>query len=168
VVDDERWRVFSEKREALERERRRLSSTWLRPHEVEPSEQQRVFGQALSRESSLMDLLRRPEVRYVDLVGVAGAGTGETDPAVVEQLEIEARYAGYIERQHQEIARLRRNEDTALPEDIDYTQVRGLSAEIQQKLNEHKPATIGQASRISGVTPAAVSLLLVHLKKRAA
>jgi len=168
VVDDERWAAFSEKREALEREKQRLASTWLRPPDVPPSDQQRVFGQPLSRESSLMDLLRRPEVRYVDLMSLEGAGPGESDPRVIEQLEIEARYAGYIERQHREIERLRRNEETALPEDIDYNNVRGLSAEIQQKLNEHKPATVGQASRISGVTPAAVSLLLVHLKKRVA
>ncbi|MDZ7841873.1 MAG: tRNA uridine-5-carboxymethylaminomethyl(34) synthesis enzyme MnmG [Gammaproteobacteria bacterium] len=168
VVDDARWQAFIVKRDALERERQRLSSTWLQPSGIPAPEQQRVFGQPLSREYSLMDLLRRPEVRYADLVRLDGAGPGETDPRVIEQLEIEARYAGYIERQHQEVARLRGNEDTALPDDLDYRAVRGLSAEIQQKLNEHKPATIGQASRISGVTPAAVSLLLVHLKKRAA
>ncbi|HSH41363.1 MAG TPA: tRNA uridine-5-carboxymethylaminomethyl(34) synthesis enzyme MnmG, partial [Arenicellales bacterium] len=168
VVDDERWAAFCEMREKLGREKQRLSSTWLRPSQLTPTEQQRVLGQPLSRESTLMDLLRRPEVRYAELVSLEGAGPGETDARVIEQLEIDARYAGYIERQSQEIERLRRNEETALPDDIDYTNVRGLSAEIQQKLNEHKPATIGQASRISGVTPAAVSLLLVHLKKRVA
>lgn len=168
LVDDARWRAFSAKREALEKETTRLAATWLQPSMVPPSEQQRVFGQPLSRESSLMDLLRRPEVRYTDLMSLEDAGPGETDPAVIAQLEIAARYAGYIERQQSEIERLRHNEETALPVDMDYTRVRGLSAEIQQKLNAHKPSTIGQASRISGVTPAAVSLLLVHMKKRAA
>ncbi|MFZ0487894.1 MAG: tRNA uridine-5-carboxymethylaminomethyl(34) synthesis enzyme MnmG, partial [Arenicellales bacterium] len=168
LVDDRRWRAFSVKREALERERARLSSTWLRPDGVPAAEQQRVLGQALSRETTLLDLLRRPEVRYEDLVSMDGLGPGESDPKVIEQLEIEARYSGYIERQQQEIERQRRSEETTLPGDIDYRNVRGLSAEIQQKLNEFKPATIGQASRISGVTPAAISLLLVHLKKRVA
>jgi len=168
LVDDTRWAAFSTKREALERERARLDATWLRPAQVPPREQQRVLGQRLSREATLMDLLRRPEVRYTDLMSLEDAGPGESAPAVIEQLEIEARYAGYIDRQRQEIERLRRNEETALPDDLDYTRVRGLSAEIQQKLNEHRPATIGQASRIAGVTPAAVSLLLVHIKKRAA
>jgi tRNA uridine 5-carboxymethylaminomethyl modification enzyme len=168
LVDDERWAAFSSKREALEREKARLASTWLRPADVPATEQQRVFGQALSRETNLLDLLRRPEVRYTDLVSLEGMGPGETDRRIVEQLEIEARYSGYIERQRQEIDRLRRNEETALPGDLDYRNVRGLSTEIQQKLNEHKPVTIGQASRISGVTPAAISLLLVHLKKRVA
>jgi len=168
LVDDQRWRAFSVKREALERERARLSSTWLRPDGVPAAEQQRVLGQALSRETTLLDLLRRPEVRYEDLVSIDGLGPGESDPKVIEQLEIEARYSGYIERQQQEIERQRRSEGTLLPGDIDYRNVRGLSAEIQQKLNEFKPVTIGQASRISGVTPAAISLLLVHLKKRVA
>jgi tRNA uridine 5-carboxymethylaminomethyl modification enzyme len=168
LVDDRRWRAFSVKREALERERARLSSTWLRPDGVPAAEQQRVLGQALSRETTLLDLLRRPEVRYEDLVSMDGLGPGEPDPKVIEQLEIEARYSGYIERQQEEIERQRRSEETMLPGDIDYRNVRGLSTEIQQKLNEFKPATIGQASRISGVTPAAISLLLVHLKKRVA
>jgi len=168
LVDEARWAAFSDKREALEREKTRLSNTWVRPSGVPSAEQQRVLGRPLSRETTLMDLLRRPEVSYTDLVSLDGMGPGERDPAVVEQLEIEARYAGYIDRQQAEIERLRRNEETALPGDLDYQNVRGLSAEIQQKLNEHRPATIGQASRISGVTPAAVSLLLVHLKKRVA
>jgi tRNA uridine 5-carboxymethylaminomethyl modification enzyme len=168
LVDDERWLAFSRKREALDREKARLARTWARPSEIPPADQQRVFGQPLSKETTLMDLLRRPEVNYRDLVSLEDMGPGEADPAVIEQLEIDARYAGYIERQQAEIERLRSNEETVLPRDLDYGKVRGLSAEIQQKLNEHRPATIGQASRISGVTPAAVSLLLVYLKKRAA
>jgi tRNA uridine 5-carboxymethylaminomethyl modification enzyme len=107
-------------------------------------------------------------VRYADLVSIDGAGPGVSDPTVIDQLEIEARYSGYIERQQQEIEHQRRSEGTLLPGDLDYRSVRGLSTEIQQKLNEFKPASIGQASRISGVTPAAISLLLVHLKKRVA
>lgn len=115
-----------------------------------------------------MALLRRPEVSYASLMRLPGIGPGLADPRVAEQLEIQAKYAGYIERQNVEIARQRRNETTALPVDFDYMNVRGLSTEIKQKLTTHKPGTVGLASRIPGVTPAAISLLLVHLKKSAA
>lgn len=112
-----------------------------------------------------MSLLKRPEVSYADLMKLPGAGPGVPDCAVAEQLEIQARYSGYIDRQQQEIDRQRQNESTPMPDTIDYLQVRGLSAEIKQKLSDCRPATVGQAARISGVTPAAISLLLVHLKK---
>ncbi len=168
VVDDARWRVFEAKREAIEREQQRLRATWLRPDKLPRQEAERVFGQALTREATLADLLRRPDVNYRALMSLPGAGEAVVDEKVAEQVEIQAKYHGYIERQQDEIARTRRHEETSLPLDFDYTNVRGLSKEAQLKLNAHKPATLGQAGRISGVTPVAISLLLVHLHKRRA
>jgi len=168
LVDDARWRRFSRKRDAIEREKARLESTWIRPDTVEASLQIEALGQELTRETSLMALLKRPEIDYDDLMKLPGAGPGEPDREVSEQLEIQARYSGYIDRQSEEIERHRRNESTRLPEEIDYMNVRGLSTEIRQKLADHRPVTVGQAARISGVTPVAISLLLVHLKKTAA
>lgn len=124
-----------------------------------------VLGQALRKEQNLAALLRRPEVDYAALMSLPGAGPGVTDAAVIEQLEIHARYSGYFARQDEEIERARRHEDTTLPRDFDYRAVRGLSNEIMAKLSSHRPHTLGQAARISGVTPAAISLLLVHLKR---
>ena len=167
VVDDARWQRFATKREAIAREQARLQSTWLRAAVVPGEDAQRVLGAPLARDASLMELLRRPEASYAPLMTLPGAGPGVADPQVAEQVEIQARYAGYIDRQHEEIERHQRHEDTRLPEDLDYGTVRGLSNEVRQKLARHKPATLGQAARISGVTPAAISLLLVHLKKRA-
>ncbi len=167
VVPEERWRVFEQKREAIVREQHRLSSTWLRPDTVPEEAVRRVLGQPLGREYTLMELLRRPDVSYRSLMELPGAGPGMDDPKVAEQVDIQAKYAGYIGRQRDEIARTRRYEELSLPADIDYGQVRGLSAEVRQKLMAQRPATLGQASRIPGVTPAAISLLLVYLKKRA-
>ena len=166
LVDDERWQAFEQKREAIECEAARLRTTILKPAEAPEADAARVFGGALAREYPLEDLLRRPGVTYEALVSLPAAGPGVTDPAVAEQVEIQAKYAGYIARQQDEIARTRRNEDTRLPEDLDYAEVSGLSSEVRQKLAAQRPATLGQAARIPGVTPAAVSLLLVHLKKR--
>jgi tRNA uridine 5-carboxymethylaminomethyl modification enzyme len=166
LVDDARWRVFEAKREAVERERQRLRDTWLRPARLPPGDAQRVLGEGLARESTLLELLRRPGVSYASLMTLPGAGPGVRDTSVADQVEIQAKYHGYIERQQQEIERSRRHEETRLPEDLDYAEVRGLSVEARQKLAEHRPATLGLASRIPGVTPAAVSLLLVHLKRR--
>ncbi len=168
VVDDARWRVFEAKREAIEREQQRLRATWLRPDKLPRQEAERVFGQALTREATLADLLRRPDVNYRALMSLPGAGEAVVDEKVAEQVDIQAKYHGYIERQQDEIARTRRHEETSLPLDFDYTNVRGLSKEAQLKLNAHKPATLGQAGRISGVTPVAISLLLVYLHKRRA
>ncbi len=168
LVDDARWRVFEAKREAIEREQQRLRATWLRPDKLPRQEAERVFGQALTREATLADLLRRPDVNYRALMSLPGAGEAVVDEKVAEQVEIQAKYHGYIERQQDEIARTRRHEETSLPLDFDYTNVRGLSKEAQLKLNAHKPATLGQAGRISGVTPVAISLLLVYLHKRRA
>lgn len=168
LVDEMRWRHFGEKRDAIAAEAERLASTWLQPGELDAEVEVDVLGQKLSKESNLTALLRRPEVSYAQLMRLPGVGPGHCDVKVAEQVEVQAKYSGYIERQETEIARHRRNEETMLPEDLDYANVRGLSSEIKQKLICRRPTTIGQASRISGVTPAAVSLLLVHLKKTAA
>ncbi len=166
LVEDVRWSAFEAKREAIACEQQRLNDTWVRPQTITNEETARVFGQPLTHEYRLADLLRRPDVSYDSLMTLAAAGEGVADPVVAEQVEIQAKYAGYIERQQEEIARQRRHEETALPPDLDYKSVRGLSAEVSEKLNRHRPATIGQAGRIPGITPAAISLLLVHLKKR--
>ena len=165
LVDDARWQVLEKKREAIEKEQQRLRATWVRPESLSAGDAERVLGQPITREYSLLDLLRRPDITYRSLMTLPGAGEALADNKAAEQVEIQAKYHGYIERQHDEIARQRRHEETALPSDFDYMNVRGLSKEIQQKLNSHKPATLGQAGRISGVTPAAISLLLVHIKQ---
>ncbi|MCG5496230.1 tRNA uridine-5-carboxymethylaminomethyl(34) synthesis enzyme MnmG [Ectothiorhodospira variabilis] len=166
VVDGARWAAFAAKREAIERETARLERVTLKPGRVPEDQAQALFGGALTRDCSLLELLRRPGVGYAELTALADAGPPVQDPRVAEQVEIQVKYAGYIERQKDEVARSRRLEDTALPENLDYQAVAGLSHEVRQKLAEHRPATVGQASRIPGVTPAAVSLLLVHLKKQ--
>ena len=165
VVDDERWRVFETQREAIERESQRLRETWVRPAQVSEAETQRVLQGPLARESRALELLRRPEVSYAGLLSLPGVGPGVADPRVAEQVEIQAKYAGYIERQRDEIERQRRHEEMTLPSDLDYAEVHGLSREVREKLSRHRPHTLGQASRIPGMTPAAVSLLLIHLKR---
>jgi tRNA uridine 5-carboxymethylaminomethyl modification enzyme len=168
VVDDARWQAFEQKREAIEQESQRLHGTWLRPGMVNQAQEQALLGQVLSKEARLSELLKRPDVTYGKLMNLPNVGEPVTDPVVAEQVEIQAKYAGYIERQHDEIRRHQRQEGLQLPADIDYHQVRGLSTEVCQKLQSIRPATVGQASRISGVTPAAISLLLVYMKKRSA
>ena len=166
LVGEAQWRMFNEKREAIEREIQRLKTTWYTPQKLAEDEQIRVFGQKLSREANLHDLLRRPNLDYAALMTLEGARSSENLSAeVIEQVEIQVKYQGYIDRQNEEIDSRRDIETLKLPEDIDYSKVKGLSAEVQQKLNQHKPETVGQASRISGVTPAAVALLMVHLKR---
>jgi tRNA uridine 5-carboxymethylaminomethyl modification enzyme len=167
LVDAERWQRFCTKAASVEHEQGRLAKTWIRPETTDIQEMLRVFGQELGREYSLLDLLRRPEVGYAALMTLPGVGPGVVDQAVAEQLEIQAKYAGYIHRQTDEIEKHLRNEETLLPADLDYTMVRGLSVEVRQKLVAQRPATLGQAARLSGITPAAISLLLVHLKRRA-
>ena len=166
LVDDERWAAFETKLDAVEQERQRLRTTWLSPKKVDQAAVEQAIGQPLSREYNLEDLLRRPEVSYQSLMNLEVAGPAVADPVVADQVEVQVKYAGYIDRQRDEIARARRNEETKLPEDFDYDKVSGLSAEVRQKLISHQPQTLGQASRIPGVTPAAMSLLLVYLKKR--
>lgn len=167
LVDPDRWRRFGEKRDRLEAERTRLKDTWVRPETLSEQEMVRVLGQKLQREAKLADLLSRPEVDYAALMTLSGAGPGVDDDSVIEQLEISSRYEGYLDRQQREIDRTRRNEETRIPAGLDYAEVDGLSNEVRQRLAEHRPETVGQAARISGITPAAISLLLVHLKKRA-
>jgi tRNA uridine 5-carboxymethylaminomethyl modification enzyme len=166
LVDDARWEAFSRKQEAIAREQERLKRSFVRPGVLPEADAMRVLGKVIDHEYSLFELLRRPEVSYEALLSLTGAGEGEADEQVRQQLEIAAKYQGYIDRQQEEIERQRGNEETLLPADLDYKDVHGLSIEAQQKLNAHKPQTIGQASRISGITPAAISLLLVYLKRK--
>ena len=166
LVDDARWCAFETKREAIEREQARLESSWLRPGDLSEEQATAVLGGPLRREQRLIELLRRPEVGYASLMTLPGAGPGVDDTKVAEQVEIQAKYAGYLERQQEEVARVRRYESLPVPPDLDYDQVAGLSSEVREIFQRQRPATIGQASRIPGVTPAAISLLLVHLKRR--
>ena len=165
LVDDERWSKFNTKMEQVELERQRLRSTWIHPQHPSLAAVNALVTTPLSREQSLEELLRRPEVTYDALMAIEGVGPSVSDHAAAEQVEIQIKYAGYIERQHDEVAKQLRNENTLLPQDMDYHQVNGLSNEVKAKLSDTKPQTIGQASRISGITPAAISILLVHLKK---
>jgi len=183
LVDDARWDAFCRKQDAVSRETERLRSLWVSPKNLAAEEAQRVFGKALEHEYSLADLLRRPEVGYADLMGLAGGrfanpelpvrpaaeqGAGEADmlvPTVIEQVEIAIKYAGYIDRQIEDVGRAAHYENLRLPESLDYMQVSALSIEARQRLNKHRPETLGQASRMSGITPASISLLLIHLKK---
>lgn len=164
LVDDERWAAFSAKKEAIELETQRLKSTWIQPNTEEAEVINGLSKSPISREYSLMDLLKRPEIKYADVGHLKGEPA--PDPQVAEQVEISAKYEGYITRQLEEIEQMRRYENTILPTDIDYSQVGGLSNEILQKLSEIKPTTLGTASRIQGVTPAALSQLLIYLKKK--
>ena len=165
LVDDQRWAVFSEKRENIEKENQRLASTWVLPNTPEAERINPKLKNPLAREYSLLDLVKRPEVTYADAADLKGEPVTD-DQQVAEQVEIQIKYEGYIARQQEEIERLRKNENTKLPEDFDYEGISGLSNEIKLKLQDVRPATLAQASRISGVTPAAISLLLVYLKKR--
>lgn len=165
LVDDVRWEAFCKKRDAIAGEQERLKSTWVNPRITPTEDCMRVLGKAIEHEYNLFELLRRPEVSYAELLTLPGAGEAQTDPLVVEQLEISAKYQGYIDRQAEEVAKSGSYESTVLPADLDYSKVAGLSNEVRQKLALHKPQTIGQASRIQGITPAAISLLLIHLKR---
>jgi tRNA uridine 5-carboxymethylaminomethyl modification enzyme len=165
LVDDGRWRAFESKREAIEREIQRLRDTWVSPRLVAEADAIRVVGKPLEREYRLFDLLRRPETSYAGLMTLTPAGPALEAADAIEQVEIQAKYQGYIERQREDVAKVEAQETLQLPADIDYGDVYGLSIEVRQKLNQHRPETLGQASRIQGVTPAAISLLLVHMKK---
>ncbi|WP_444938071.1 tRNA uridine-5-carboxymethylaminomethyl(34) synthesis enzyme MnmG [Microbulbifer sp. JMSA002] len=164
LVDDTRWAAFSEKREAIAQETQRLQETWVHPKTSQAASVETKLPQPLAREYSLMDLLRRPELGYQDVAGLKGEAV--TDEQVAEQVEISAKYAGYIDRQREEIERLQAYEDTPIPADFDYSDISGLSNEVKQKLGETRPDTLARASRIPGVTPASISLLLIQLKKR--
>ncbi|AWB66411.1 tRNA uridine-5-carboxymethylaminomethyl(34) synthesis enzyme MnmG [Saccharobesus litoralis] len=166
LVGDEQWQVFNEKLEAIEQERQRLKTTWVHKEHECLSQLNPMLKNPISREASLEDLIRRPEVTYDKLMTIEGLGPKIDNEQAAEQVEIQIKYAGYIARQQDEIEKQLRNENTILPSEFDYAGVKGLSNEVIAKLNDHKPQTIGQASRISGVTPAAISLLLISLKKQ--
>jgi len=166
LVTDAHWQAFAEKREAIEREQQRLHDFWVPAKSVISNELVQFLNKPLSKEARVIDLLRRPELDYEKLMTIDALGPAVEDPAVAEQVEIQAKYQGYLNRQLEEIEKARRYEDKVIPDDINYDNVGGLSNEVRQKLIDHKPTTLGQAGRISGVTPAAVSLLLVHLKKK--
>ncbi|MFB1488134.1 MULTISPECIES: tRNA uridine-5-carboxymethylaminomethyl(34) synthesis enzyme MnmG [unclassified Thiocapsa] len=168
LVGDAQWRCFEDKREAIERERQRLRETFVRPDRIDQVLAERILGEPLRREVRASELLARPNVGYSGVAALAGEPPEALSAEVTEQLEIQARYQGYIERQRDEINRHRDQDARALPEDFDFDQVRGLSTEVREKLNRVRPHTLGQAARIPGVTPAAVSLLLIHLKRRCA
>ncbi|MDN4037149.1 tRNA uridine-5-carboxymethylaminomethyl(34) synthesis enzyme MnmG [Massilia sp. YIM B02443] len=174
LIGDAQWAAFETKRESVARELERLRSTWVNPRILAATESERVVGQAIEREYNLADLLRRPGVTYDTLVSMQGmegqplGGPGVDDPAVKEQVEIQLKYSGYIDRQAREVERHDHYENLKLPENLNYLEIVALSIEVRQKLDKQRPETLGQASRISGVTPAAISLLLVHLKKRGA
>ncbi|MCL1051169.1 tRNA uridine-5-carboxymethylaminomethyl(34) synthesis enzyme MnmG [Shewanella abyssi] len=166
LVDDDRWIKFSEKKEAIELELQRLRSQWIHPKSPLVDVLNPHLNTPIAREATFEDLLRRPELDYPTLMSIDGFGPGIDDQRAAEQVQIQVKYSGYIQRQQDEIDKAIRNETTGLPLDLDYQEVPGLSNEVIAKMNEHKPETVGQASRISGMTPAAISILLVHLKKR--
>ena len=174
LVGDEQWDKFNKKRDAVSLETQRLRSLWVSPANLAVAESERVLGKAIDHEYSLADLLRRPQVAYADLMGLDGGRFMSADilalddvsrETVIEQIDIAAKYAGYINRQNDEVERAAHYENMALPADLDYLSIGALSVEVRQKLDKHRPETLGQASRISGVTPAANSLLLVHLRR---
>ena len=166
LVDDDRWQKFNDKREAIETELQRLRSHWVHANSDLVDNLNPHLNTPISREATFEELLRRPEMDYDKLTAIEGFGPALTDPMAAEQVQIQVKYSGYIQRQLQEIEKQQRNENTGLPVELDYQEVLGLSNEVIAKLNDAKPETIGQASRISGITPAAISILLVHLKKR--
>jgi tRNA uridine 5-carboxymethylaminomethyl modification enzyme len=166
LVGDQRWAVFCAKREGMEREQTRLKTSWIQPGTDKAKKVNALLDKPISHEYSLLDLLRRPEVDYLPLM--QAAGFEPEAPAVAEQVEILAKYAGYIDRQADEVEKLRASENTPLPAAFDYAGVSGLSNELRQKLEQIRPATLGQASRIQGMTPAAISLLRIYLKKHSA
>jgi tRNA uridine 5-carboxymethylaminomethyl modification enzyme len=166
LVDDARWARFNEKLEMIEQERQRLRGIWVNPHHAQVEEINAHLSAPLSKEASAEELLRRPEMTYELITRLSPFAPSVPDVQAAEQVEIQIKYEGYIARQQEEIEKQQRNENTVLPVDLDYRQVNGLSNEVIAKLNDHKPTSIGQASRISGITPAAISILLIWLKKQ--
>ena len=168
LVDEQRWRRFCDKRDAIECEQQRLKAHLVRPADITTEQSRTLFRDGLSRETRALELMVRPEFNYDTLMQIKGVGPGVDDEKVAEQVEVQAKYAGYIDRQQMEIARTQQGARLTLPDDFDYTKVHGLSAELKEKFSRQRPATIGQAARIPGVTPAAVSLLVIHLKRKSA
>ena len=167
LIDEQRWRLFNEKRDAVEKETARLDKICVGSKQLSVVDTEKVLGQSIKTDQSLLQLLKRPEFTYSDIAKLPNLDFADIDPIVAEQIEIQAKYSGYISRQEEEVDRNRRHEETALPEDINYQDVRGLSNEVVEKLSKHRPVNLGQAGRIQGITPAAISLLRVHLKKQA-
>ncbi|MCG8379191.1 MAG: tRNA uridine-5-carboxymethylaminomethyl(34) synthesis enzyme MnmG [Proteobacteria bacterium] len=166
LINDQRWRLFNEKHDAIANETERLEKIIIGSNILSEEDASRALGQAIRKDQNILQLLKRPEFNYEDIKKLSGIALENIDPKVAEQVEIQAKYSGYIQRQEEEVDRNRRHEETVLPGDIDYQQVRGLSAEVVEKLSKHRPLNLGQASRIQGITPAAISLLRVHLKKQ--
>ena len=165
LVDTARWESFQRKQSQIDAELERLRTTWVNPRLLAEDDRARLFGDSSARDTRLADLLKRPGIAYADIADLAPGALPSAAASAAQQVEINIKYAGYIQRQREEVERQMRYEGLPLPAAIDYRDVRGLSKEVQQKLNENKPETLGQAGRISGVTPAAISLLLVHLKR---
>ena len=165
LLTEAQWQAFQQKQEAIEQEQQRLKDIWVQPASPAGQALGEYLDKPLSKEARAIDLLRRPELDYAKITAISAMGPSVTDASVAEQVEIQAKYEGYLNRQQEEIEKARRYEDRNIPDDIQYDQVKGLSNEVRQKLIDHRPVTLGQAGRISGVTPAAISLLLVHLKK---
>ncbi len=164
LVDEQRWQAFSKKQQQVDNEIKRLQTSRIGPDAISEQEAVRVLGKPLNKGTSLYDMLRRPEVSYDSLTSLDVAGEKLTDPVAAEQVEIQTKYAGYIKRQLEEIEKHKRYENKPIPQDFDYMKISSLSSEVREKLHKNQPQTIGQASRIPGVTPAAISLLLVFLK----
>lgn len=167
LISQERWRLFNEKRDAIENESSRLANIWLGSKSFPNQAVEKLLGQKIRKDINLLDLLKRPDFTHHDILKLPNIGGVEIDPKVAEQVEVCAKYSGYIKRQEEEVERNRQHEETVLPEDLDYTEVRGLSSEVIEKLSKHRPVNLGQASRIQGITPAAISLLRIYLKKHA-
>jgi tRNA uridine 5-carboxymethylaminomethyl modification enzyme len=165
LVDEKRWRLFNEKRDAIEKESERLANIWIGSKSFPSEVIEKLLGQKIRKDINLLDLLKRPDFSYHDIVKLPNIGSEDIDPKVAEQVEVSAKYSGYIKRQEEEVERNRQYEETAMPMDFDYTKVKGLSSEVIEKLSKHRPVNLGQASRIQGITPAAISLLRIHLKK---
>ena len=165
LISQEHWRLFNEKRDAIENESSRLANIWLGSKSFPNQAVEKLLGQKIRKDINLLDLLKRPDFTHHDILKLPNIGGEEIDPKVAEQVEVCAKYSGYIKRQEEEVERNRQHEETVLPEDLDYTEVRGLSSEVIEKLSKHRPINLGQASRIQGITPAAISLLRIYLKK---
>ena len=165
LVDDTRWSAYENKLESLEKEVQRLKETWIYPSHPEAKKASELMELPLSKEQTLFDLLKRPNVAYDALATLDAFGEGVKDGAVVDQIEIEAKYSGYIDRQIQQIDKMKRSESVKIPEDLDLDKISGLSNEVKQKLRSHKPDNLGMAGRIQGITPAAISILLIEIKK---
>jgi tRNA uridine 5-carboxymethylaminomethyl modification enzyme len=165
MVDDARWDAFNRKRDAVARETERLKATWVNPAILPAEDATRLIGKPIDHEYSLFELLRRPNLGYAQVLALPGGGAGEADPRVAEQVEIAAKYQGYIDRQNEEVEKQREQETLRLPDDLDYSLLTGLSIEVRQRLQKVRPETLGQAARLQGITPAAISVLLVYAKR---